>query len=56
MNLFLHNQPLVFEKNMGQFDSGIDFVSRNDHLNLYLAANYAKISFSRSNTANKYKK
>ncbi|MCF6236213.1 MAG: SBBP repeat-containing protein [Gammaproteobacteria bacterium] len=50
-----HNQPLVFEKNMGQFDSGIDFVSRNDHLNLYLAANYAKISFSRSNTANNIK-
>ncbi len=38
-------QSLFFEKNIGQLDSEIDFVSRNDHLNIYLSSNYAKISF-----------
>ncbi len=43
--LVFQNKPLFFEKNMGQFDSEVDFVSRNDNLNLYLSSGHAKISF-----------
>ena len=46
------NQPLFFEKNIGQFDSKVDFVSRNNHLNLYLGANHAKVSFDPLNREN----
>lgn len=39
-------QSLFFEKNIGQLDSKIDFISRKNHLNIYLSSGHAKISFS----------
>lgn len=55
-NTFSFQEPsLFFEKNRGQFDSKIDFVSRNDPLNLYLASDHAKISFDPLNKKNHIK-
>ena len=48
-------QPILFEKNRGQFDSDVDFVSRNDHLNLYLSGNHAKVSLDPLNRKNDIK-